>query len=95
MTTCYVGSEYPIGVEFRDRDGALADPTTVTLTIEDPAGAEASYTYAAAQVLRDAVGLFKYYVSCTLAGHYKWKMVGTGAVVAVIEGTWEVEVSAL
>lgn len=44
---------------FKDEAGALADPTTVTLTVWRPDGTKLGvYTFAAGQVTRESVGVF-------------------------------------
>ena len=66
--------------------GAATDPTTVTLIVQDPAGTETSYTYAAGQVTKAATGSYYKEIQLNTSGtwHYRW--VGTGACAAVDEG---------
>lgn len=46
-------------VEFRDVDGALADPPTVKVHWRDPDGLVTSYTYLTDdEVIRDSLGIF-------------------------------------
>lgn len=66
-------------------DGVATDPTTITLRIEDPAGAESVYTYGAAQVQRAGVGDYYKEITVTLAGLWAQRWEGTGAVAAVDE----------
>lgn len=63
---------------------ALADPTTVTLTVWTPAGVSTSYTYAGGTVTRDSLGVFYRDVPVAEAGRYVLRWTGTGAA-AVVE----------
>jgi hypothetical protein len=69
----------------------LTDPTTVTLKVEDPAGTETSYTYAAATITKSGTGIYTKNVACTLAGTWKYRWIGTGAVEAVAEGEFVIK----
>lgn len=62
------------------------DPSTVTLTVQDPSGNETAYTYAAGQVTKDGTGNYHYDLTTDEAGtwHYRW--VGTGTCAAASEG---------
>ena len=73
--------------------GADADPTTVTLIVEDPSGTQTTYTWAGATVTRDSEGHFHTDIEVDTAGawHYRW--VGTGAVIAAVEGSLYVQES--
>lgn len=67
-------------------DGTLTDPSTISLSIMDPAGAVTTYTYGAAQITKDSTGVFSKNISLTTEGNWKWRWVGTGTVVAAEEG---------
>lgn len=81
------------GEGFKDAAGTLADPTTVTLKIEEPDGTETTYTYALAQITRDSAGRFSKSYTPDQSGvhHYRW--VGTGTVGAAFEGAFFVRES--
>lgn len=64
---------------------ALANPTAISLTVETPAGVQATYTYAAAEITRQETGVFYRDQALTAAGEWRIKGVGTGAVAAVVE----------
>lgn len=73
------------------------DPTTVTLKIKKPDATVLTFTYAAAQVIKDSVGNYHYdYMPPTIAvdpsavGKYRWRWDGTGAVKASGEGEFKV-----
>ncbi len=81
------------GEGFKDEDGMLNDPSTVTLMIREPDGTETTYTYALDQVAKEAVGRYAKEFSPDQSGvhHYRW--VGTGAVAAAFEGAFFVRES--
>lgn len=74
-----VGNVARIVGTFTDEDGDLADPTEVTLSVTDPAGTEQELTFSAEDLSNPSVGVYEGYVELTMAGDYRWKIVGTGA----------------
>lgn len=64
---------------------ALANPTTISLTVETPTGVQTTYTYAAAEITRQETGVFYRDVALSAAGEWRVKWLGTGAVAAAIE----------
>jgi len=64
----------------------LTDPTTVTLSVEDPSGNVASYTYAAAEITQQATGIYYYEQAVDEAGTWQYRWVGTGDCAAAEEG---------
>lgn len=92
--TYFAGFEYPTGVFFKDRNGDLADPTTVTLTIKQPGGATTTYTYGVGQtIIKDAVGTYAAYIVCGVEGRWRGSWKATGSLVAVLDVEWVVEPS--
>ena len=77
--------------------GVLTDPTTVTLTVQDPAGVEVTYTYLSGDgvIVRDGTGRFHADYLPALAGTYEWRWAGTGAAHAPAEGRFKVRPSGL
>lgn len=75
--------------------GAPTDPTTITLTITDPTGAENSYTHAGGTVTKSATGVYTKDITCNVAGTWTYEWVGTGAATDTQVGTWEVFETAL
>lgn len=67
--------------------GELADPTTLTLVVEDPAGTETTYTYAGGDIVKSAVGRYYYDAAYSSAGTYKLKWAATGTVKGVVQRT--------
>lgn len=61
----------------------LTDPTTVTLTITHPSGSVDTYTYGAAQITKDATGMFSKGVVVDASGEWISSWTGTGAAAAV------------
>jgi hypothetical protein len=70
--------------------GVLTDPATVSLTVKDPASVSTTYTWAGAQVIKDATGRFHYDLTPVLPGRWYFKWVGTGAVAATTEESFRV-----
>jgi hypothetical protein len=67
---------------FADADGTPADPTTVTLTVRDPAGVSTDYTYAAGDLTKSAAGIYYRDVMMAQSGTWLYRFVGTGACIA-------------
>lgn len=63
--------------------GTNTDPTTIALEVRDPSGTTDTYTYAAAQITKDATGKFSKIITFDEAGWWVYEWTGTGAVIAV------------
>lgn len=74
-------------VKFRDEDGNLADPSSVSLTVKDPAGADTTPS-----ITNDGTGLRSAIVTGNAEGTWHWRWVGTGGTVdgAVDEGIFHI-----
>lgn len=94
--TVNIGQKVRLTGTFRNQ-GSTADPTAVTLLILAPDGTTSSYTYAAAQIVKDATGIYHmdYTVPSSDAsvGSWYWRMAGTGTITAVEEGSFDVRES--
>jgi len=88
MFTCDVGDVPAIKTVFTDANGAVIDPTTITLYLKPPSGAVGTYTYAAAQVTKVASGTYSYNGTATMAGYWNVRWVGDGAAVAAEQGIY-------
>lgn len=75
------GDKIRIQGTFKDIDGALVDPTTVTFTAKDPDGTISTLT-----TVRSSVGVYYADLSLTKAGTYFYRSVGTAPAVAAEEG---------
>lgn len=76
--------------KFYDLTDTLADPTTITLTVEDPSGTETSYTYSS-DVQKTSTGIFYYDLTLgNTLGVYNYEWVGTGTVKAINEDSFRV-----
>jgi hypothetical protein len=64
----------------------LTDPTTIVLTIKDPAGAITTPTVPA----KDSTGNYHYDLSVTLAGTYWYTWAGTGTCQASTQNAFDV-----
>ncbi len=77
----------------------LADPTTVTLRLLAPpatsggVGVETTYTVTTGQVVRASLGVFYFDFTFTAAGVWHARWAGSGAITAVDETKFTVEVS--
>lgn len=78
-------NSYDVGVvvsvigTFKDKTQVLQDPTTVTLKVKDPSGTSSTYTYAAAQVTRDSLGVYRKDIDTALKPGkwlYRWESTG-------------------
>jgi hypothetical protein len=83
----------PVG-GFRDADGVLADPTTVTLRYRPGVLAEVvTVIYPAVPVARDAAGLYRADLDTTgfTTDTWTYEWIGTGEVQAIASGTFQVQ----
>lgn len=67
---------------FRSVAGAVADPTTVSLTVTAPGGTVTTYTYAAAEITKDSTGVYHKDLTANETGVWLYTWAGAGAVVA-------------
>lgn len=90
-----VGTTVELPVEFRvTATGALADPTTVTLKTVAPDGTITTYTYASANVVKDAIGIYRGIFTPNDDGEWRYEWIGTGAVAVIVNGSIYVTPSA-
>ena len=86
-----MASYYPANTKVRvsvafTASSTPSDPTTVSLTVTDPAGTATTYTYAGATVTKDGTGAYHTDVTPALEGEWFYAWVGAGAVSAGAEG---------
>jgi hypothetical protein len=73
----------PIG-GFRDANGNLVDPTTITLIYRAATAAPVTLTYSGGGVIKDGVGLYHSVLDTTaIAGNWVYEWKGAGAVIAI------------
>lgn len=72
------------------QNAVAIDPSTVSLTVKDPAATSTTYTYAGATVTKDSVGNYHVDVAPTLTGTYKYRWVSTGTGQAAEENSFQV-----
>jgi hypothetical protein len=77
-----VGDLVTLQATFTNIDGVNTDPTTVTLSVQDPGGTITAYTYAGMAVTKFATGIYRYALSITTEGRWRYRWVGTGTVQA-------------
>jgi len=70
--------------------GAATDPTTISLTVKDPAGVKTTYTYAGATVAKDGVGAYHVDVTPAVSGIWYYGWTSTGIAAADSEGSFTV-----
>jgi hypothetical protein len=68
---------------FVENTDVAADPTEIVLYLLDPAGAQTEYTYAAADIVRTAVGQYYFTWLTSLAGTWLYKWQGLGSLVVM------------
>lgn len=90
MNSYQVGDQVRVSVAFTNTAGTAADPTTITLLVKQRQRAVATYTFAAGQVTKTATGAYYRDVDVTEEGIWDYRWVGTGAVVAAAEGSFNV-----
>lgn len=75
--------------------GTATDPTTVSLIVTTPSQVETTYTYAASEITKSAVGVYYKDIACSEDGTWSYQWVGTGSATDSEAGTWEVLPTAL
>lgn len=91
MADINVGSLERVSVTFTGTNGAVADPTAVTCRYRSPAGTETSLTYGVdGSLVKDSTGVYHVDIPCTVAGIWRARFAGTGAVVAAAEDSFTV-----
>jgi hypothetical protein len=89
----YAGNVFaPVG-GFRNSDGVLVDPTTVTLEYQPgPGQPVVTVVYPSAPIARDGVGLYHADLDTTGSATCTWTytLKGTGSAQAIAEGTFNV-----
>ena len=71
------------------------DPTTTTIRVRTPAGAETSHQYGVdGNVVRVSAGVFRYDLALTASGYWRYRWVGTGVAAAAEEKTIAVKSTA-
>ena len=68
--------------------GTPTDPTTVSLVVTDPTGAQTTYAYNPGTITRTGTGAYSQLVPTTIAGVWSYEWVGTGTAADVVAGTW-------
>lgn len=78
-----VGTQLRLMGTFKDINGSLVDPTSVTLYVRNPSGDLETIT----GVIRQSIGVYYFDYTFTVGGMYRYRMAGSGAVVAAEEGS--------
>jgi len=86
----FVGQMVEVSTEFKV-GGVLTDPSTVTLVIMDPDRVQTTYTYALAQVTREALGKFLKNILGSAVGTWFYRWFSTGACTSAGEGFFTVK----
>ncbi len=76
-------------------DGVETDPSTVTLTVTTPSQTSTDYVYGSSSMTRTGAGAFALDVTCSEAGEWTYRWVGTGSDTDTVVGTWTVWETAL
>ncbi len=73
-----------------DANGFSGDPTTVTLTIEDPDGLKVDHIWPTTGSIRVSLGVFHYQEVVQKSGWWFWHWKGVGNIDTAEEGTFYV-----
>jgi hypothetical protein len=68
--------------------GTPTDPTTVSLAVTDPNAVLTTYTYAAGEITKTAVGAYRKTIPSGIAGTWSYTWTATGTVTATDTGSW-------
>lgn len=87
-----LNSATELSLQVQDRNGVLADPTSLTLVITAPNGAATTVTYAGA-IIKDGVGLYHYDITLGQRGMwlFSWATSGGSPSPATKNGSLYVE----
>jgi hypothetical protein len=90
-----LGATVRISVAFEDANGDAADPTTVTLKVQDPSGNEDTYAYADSPtvIYKSATGNYYADIVADESGDWFYRWEGTGGPEGVDEEQFMVEAS--
>jgi hypothetical protein len=76
--------------------GVYADPTSITLYIQDPTGTQTTQAWPGPNIIRDSLGHFHYIITPAISGNWIYKWRGIGAAQATSPDTiFTVNASAL
>jgi hypothetical protein len=90
MNAYTLGTQIRLSATFTDANAAAADPTTVTCEVQRRPDADGTVYSYPAQITKTGTGA--YYVDIVpTEGIWDYRWVGTGAVVAASEGSFNVE----
>jgi hypothetical protein len=82
-----IGDQVRLGATFTNLSGAPSDPTNISLTVTTPGHATVTYTYAGAELTKTGTGVYYKDLDLTSHGVWKFRWMGTGAIVAAEPGT--------
>ena len=74
-------------------DSVNTDPTTITLRVKNPVGTKTVYTFALAEITKEATGIYYKDISVDDDGIYAYRFEGTGTVEAASEHKMKVRTS--
>ncbi len=82
-----IGNYVRVSAEFKDTAGTFVDPSAVEIRVRKPAPAPGTVVLSAT---RDDAGRYHADVLVDRAGVWAFRAIASGAVVAAVEGTFEV-----
>lgn len=87
-----LGSKVKVRIRFRNSLGVLADPTSVFFKVRQPDAVKLSYQYAVdAEIEREAAGVYTWTkTNVDQSGRWQLEARGTGDLVVVIKGSFDV-----
>ena len=86
VTTAHdIGDRRRLQATFKDVNGTLADPTTITFKMREPDGTITTKVDVAGSLVNPSVGVWYYDFTITKQGRHSWSMEGIGDVVGLEE----------
>lgn len=82
MSVLAVGSQVRFRGSFSNLTGVLTDPTTITLKVRPPGGAQTAYTFAAAQLIKESTGIYRMDLAINTGGVWTYRWEGAGTLIA-------------
>ena len=85
-----LGSLVRTTAKFTRFDGEPQDPSTVSLTITNPAGVETTYEYGTDNIVKANVGVYYYLIDANAEGVWTRRWFSTGTGQAAKSGKFEI-----
>lgn len=92
INSYYIGNIITLTGTFKNGEGAVADPTVVKVTVENPDGEETTYIYETDdEVVNVSTGIYTIDIDIDQSGTWYYRWWSTGLIKAARQNLFEVE----